>query len=189
MRLLLAFTFALWGSAALRAEIVFTGVLSLGEKTLVALTDTATEKTEWRAAGQSFAGHTIRHYDRATDSVTLVAADGTERCLKLHDARIKSAPLELAGTISLGAGEKIEVTRATLVFDAETVFPLKDGIVYRVTPRQRPDGTILFETAIERTLAPNASEKISFPRVLTLPGQEFRLVVGDYSLAFTPRTR
>ena len=190
MRLLLSSLLLLSLAALARAEIEFTGVLSLGEKTLLALTDTTSEKTEWRAAGQTFAGHTIKHYDRAADVITLAAPDGTERRLKLKpDAKIKSAPLELAGTIALGSGEKIEVTRATLAFDCETVFPLKDGVLYRVTPRQRPDGTILFETAIERTLASNTSEKISFPRVLTLPGQEFRMTVGDYSLAFTPRSR
>jgi hypothetical protein len=54
------------------------------------------------------------------------------------DAKVQFARFELTGTITFGATDKIAIERATLLFDQENVFPLKDGITYRIKPSVFP---------------------------------------------------
>ena len=170
-----------------RAEIEFVGILATPQKTLFALTDTNTATTDWVDVGHAFGGYIVDRYEAGTDTLILKKDSGELRLRLRDDAKIQSARLELAGTISFGAGEKVEVTRATLVFEQENVFPLKDGVVYRITPQRRTDGTIGYRIAIERSLASNKTERISAPTVITLPGQPFSVHVGDVGFAFNPR--
>lgn len=170
-----------------RADIEFIGILSMPPKKLFALTDTATNKTAWVSLGEAFGDHKLTAYDAAADIITLVKP-GVEMRLHLKDdARIKSARMEITGTITLGGEEPVEVERATLFFDQENVFPVKDGIVYRITPKRLEDGTLEYSIAIEQTVAPNKTEKLSAPRIRALAGQPFKLRIGEAGFAFTPR--
>ena len=170
-----------------RAEIEFIGVLATPKKTQFALTDTATERTVWISVGDTFADYKLTGYDRTTDTITLTKPDAKLHLRLKDDAKIKAARLELTGTITFGADDKVEIERATLRFDEENVFPLKDGVVYRITPKQRDDGNIQYHIAIERTLAGNKTERVSAPSIITIPGHPFRLQIGDAGFAFAPR--
>lgn len=173
--------------ASVSAEIEFVGILAAGNKTLFAVTDTQSDRTAWVALGDTFSEHKIIGYDRAADTLTLNKA-GTE--LRIHlrdDAKIKAARLELTGSMTLGAEEPLQIARATLLFDQENVFPLQDGVVYRITPKRLDDGTLEFSILVERTLAPNKIERVAAPKIRTLAGQPFKLQVGDAGFAFTPR--
>jgi hypothetical protein len=174
--------------ATSRAEIEFVGILATATRAQFALTDTTTARTSWVTRGDTFAGYVITDYDRANDTLTLTR-DGVATRVKLKDdAKIKNARLELTGTVTFAANDKLQVTRATLLFDQENVFPLKDGITYRITPTRRPDGTIAFKMAIDRAVSPNTMQTIAAPAIVTLPGQEFSLKIDDLGFAFTPRT-
>src|SRR5687768_12027513 len=62
--------------AAPGPAIEFSGVLSAGGKTRVALTNTATKTTTWLEPGQIFSGYTIAQYDPKQEVVLL--KKGTE---------------------------------------------------------------------------------------------------------------
>lgn len=171
----------------LRAEIEFVGILAVPSITRFALSDTATAKTNWVSLGDTFAEHKVTAYDRASDTLTLVKAGVPARLRLKEDARIKSSRIDLTGTITLGTDEPVEIERATLLLDQENVFSLKDGVVYRITPTRRGDGTLLYRISMERPLAANKTEKVLAPAVVTLAGQPFKLSVGDAGFAFTPR--
>jgi hypothetical protein len=174
-------------AAVARAEIEFIGILSMPPKKLFALTDTATDKTAWVSLGEAFGEHKLTAYDAPTDTVTLNKPGVEMRIHLKDDAKIKSARMEITGTITLGGEEPVEVERATLFFDQENVFPLKDGVTYRITPKRLEDGILEYSIAIEQTVAPNKTEKLSAPRIRVLPGHPFSLRVGEAGFAFTPR--
>jgi hypothetical protein len=173
--------------AVARAEIEFVGILVTPKMTLFALTDTTTGGTQWLPRGERIAGHVIGEFDAKTDTL-LVTRDKTELRLRLKDdAKVKSARLELTGTVTLGETEKFEITRATLLLDEENVFPLKDGITYRITPSRRDDGTLQYRLAIKRAVSETSSQQISAPAVIALPGQPFSVQMDGFVFAFTPR--
>lgn len=173
---------------AARAEIEFVGILVTPQLTRFALGDTSVAKTDWVTRGSLFSGYKVESFDAKTDTLTL-SRDGTELRLRLKDdAKVKAARLELTGAISFGVDEKIEIERATLLFDQETVFPLKDGITYRITPTRRPDGNISYRIAVERTLAENKMERLSAPSVIAGPEKRFSVRIGELGFSFTPRS-
>ena len=181
-----ALLFAL-AAIGVRAEIEFVGVLAMSQSRQFALTDTATGRTDWVVRGGMFGGYTLVSYDPKDDTLVL-SRDGAELRLRLKDdARIKSSRLELTGSISFGNAKQIEVERATLHLDQENVFPLPEGITYRITPTRQPDGTILYRAEIERVLAPNKTERLSSPAIVTLPGQQFSMRIDDLGFSFKPR--
>ena len=172
---------------AARAEIEFTGVFLTSRQSSFALADTVSSQTAWVSVGHDFEGYTVKRFDPKSDTLTLEKA-GAESQLKLKDvAKIKSARLEIAGTITSGQGETATVTRATLEFGQESAFPLADGGVLRVTPTLRPDGNILYRAAFERVAAGVVVEKIASPSVIARPADPFKIVIGDYSFAFAPK--
>jgi hypothetical protein len=170
-----------------RANIEFVGILATSHSSHYALGDTTTGKTDWVLPGGSFAGYTVVSYEPKGETI-LLRRDGTDLRIRLKDdAKVKAARIELSGAISFGANEKIEIDRATLQFDQENVFPLQDGITYRITPTRMPDGTIQYRTSIERVLGPNKTERLSAPAVITLPGQQFSVRIDDFGFSFKPR--
>jgi hypothetical protein len=186
--LTLSFLFGLLVTASAHADIEFVGILAAGSRTQFALTDTQSERTAWVALGDVFSEHKITAYDRETDTLTLTKAGAETRIHLRDDAKIKAARLELTGSITLGGQqEPMEIERATMLFGQENVFPVQDGLVYRITPTQLEDGTLEFSILMERTLGPNKIERVAAPRIRTLAGQPFKLVVGDVHFAFTPR--
>lgn len=185
--LALATVFLCAATTSLRADLEFVGILVTSQTTRFALADTTTGKSDWLERGQTFAGYKVMGYDPKEETVVL-RNDAQELRVRLKDdAKVKAARLELTGTISFGATEKVEIERATLQFDEENVFPLKDGVTYRITPTRLPDGTHRYRFSIERALAANKTERISAPAVTTLPGQPFSLQIGDLGFSFMPR--
>src|SRR5436305_1817870 len=92
-----------------RAAVEFTGVLATSERTLLALTDTATGHTAWLGVGKPFGDYMLSNFDAKTDTVTLTK-DGVATQVHLKgDAKVAAARLELAGTIKVGKGEKVDV--------------------------------------------------------------------------------
>ena len=177
----------MFAGAVVRAEIEFVGILATTQSKHYALGDTTTGKTEWVMPGGTFAGYTVVAYDPKLETIVL-RRDGADLRVRLKDdAKVKAARLELTGSISFGAAEKVEIERATLLFDQENVFPLQDGVTYRITPQRMPNGTIQYRAEIERVLAPNKTERISSPAVTTLPGQQFSMRIDDLGFSFKPR--
>ena len=180
--------FALLAAAA-RAEIEFIGVLVMPGRSTFALTDDPAKPATWRTFGQSFAGYRLTEFDEKTDTLTLAKDGATLRVRLKDDAKVKNARVEIAGALKIGAAEKIEITRATLVFDQENTFPLKDGLVFRITPKRLPDGTILYSSVFERTDADGKTQILSSPKVVCLPDKEFGIQIGDLGFSFAPKTR
>ena len=179
---------ALLAATGARAEVEFVGVLVTSARSMFALSEDATKPATWRALGQDFAGYKLTEFDAKADTLVLMR-DGAP--LRLHlkdDAKVESARIEIAGALRLGAGPKLEINRATLVFDQENVFPLTDGLVVRITPTRRPDGNILYRAAFERPGPDGRPEKLSLPSVITLPAGSFNVQVGDIGFGFTPKS-
>lgn len=179
-------TLLAWAPLA-RADIEFVGILVTKDKTQFALTDTATERTAWVSLGQLFGEFKLTAYDRTADTLTLTKSGAETHIHLKDDAKIKSARFELTGTITLGGDEPVTIERATLLFDQENVFPLKDGVVYRITPTRDEDNTVLYRIEIERVVSANKTERLSAPALITLPGRPFKVRIGDAGFAFTPR--
>jgi hypothetical protein len=178
--------FATVAAPGARAAVEFSGILVTSQRTMFNLNDTSTGESQWRRTGEDFAGFTIGDYNARDDSLGLTKSGVTTR-VHLKDAKVQSARLEITGTLTFAAGEKIQVTRATLVFDQENVFPLGDNLTCRITPQRRDDGTILYRALFERRL-PDKTERLAIPAVVALPGLPFRIKVEDLEFAFSPRT-
>src|SRR3954471_9507850 len=58
-------------SLAADSPIEFSGVMTAGGKTMIALTDTSTKTTTWVEPGQDFRGFTVARYDAKEDVVFL----------------------------------------------------------------------------------------------------------------------
>jgi hypothetical protein len=178
---------ALTGSPAARAEIEFVGILATSKTTHFALGETTSGRTDWVTVGGSFGGYTVASYEKKDETLVL-RRDGIDRRIRLkEDAKVKAGRLELTGSITLGATDQIEIERATLQFDQENVFPVKDGVTYRITPTRMPDGTIHYRADMDRILAPNKTERLSSPAVIAWPGQQFSMRIGDLGFSFKPR--
>ena len=185
-----AFAFAVGLAATtVRAEVEFSGVLSTSGRSLFALNDDPSKPATWRALGQNYGDYSLTSFDAKTDTLTLTK-NGTPLLLHLKDAaKVKNARPEVAGTFTVGSGEKAEVLRATLAFDQETVLPLKDGLTWHITPTRMPDGNILFRMVFDRTVQNGdvkTVQKLSSPAVLTQPGKSVKMVIGDLEFGFTP---
>ena len=174
-------------TAVARAEIEFIGVLITPARSMFALSDDAAKPASWRALGQDFADYTLKEFDAKADTLVLTKNGATLRVHLKDDAKVKSARMEIAGALTLGGKEKLEVTRATLIFDQENVFPLKDGLVCRITPTRRPDGNILYRASFERTGADGRKEILAAPAVVVLPASPFNIRIGDIGFGFTPK--
>jgi len=172
-----------------RAEIEFIGVLVMPGRASFALTEDPAKPATWLTLGQAFAGYSLAAFDAKTDTLTLTKKGADP--LRLHlkdDAKVKSARLEIAGALTLGAGEKIEFTRATLLFDQENIFPMKDGLTCRIKPSRLPDGNIRYDAVFERTSPGGKMERVSSPSVVARPDGPFSIQIGDFGFSFAPKT-
>ena len=176
-------------AATARAEIAFSGVLIMPGRSLFALTEGPAESPAWRALGQEFAGYSLAAFEAKTDTLTLMKEGAPLRLHLKDEAKTKTARLELGGTITVGTGEKLEVTRVTLAFDQETILPLSDGLTWRITPTRLTDGNILYRLAAERVVQNGglkSVQKISAPSVVVLPDGAFSIALGDLKFTFAP---
>lgn len=176
-------------TAAAHAEIEFVGVLLTPGRSLFALSEAADQPAAWRNIGQTFAGYSLASFDAKNDTLTL-SKDGAIIRLPLKDAaKIKNAHAEFSGTVTFGSGEKLDISRVTLTYGQETVLPLQDGVVWRVTPTRLPDGNVLFRLAVERTTQDGGVTgvlKVGAPAVITRPNSAFSFAIGDLQFNFNP---
>lgn len=177
---------ALLAAAEARAEVEFVGVLVTSERTTFALSEGADQPIKWRRLGQDFAGYQLTEFDAKADTLVLTKGGAPLRLHLKADAKIKDASTEISGELTLGPA-KLEINRATLVFDRENIFPLTDGIVCHITPTRRPDGNILYRASFERPGADGKTETVALPSVITLPAGSFNVQVGDIGFGFTPK--
>ncbi len=179
--------------ALLRAEVEFTGLIALKDGTLFSLADTAADtRSGWIGLQQEFAGYQLTAYDAKGDVLTLTK-NGVKTELRLNVPKVQNARLEVRGAMTLTAGEKIDIERATLVFDHENSFPLKNGVIVRITPRRMPDGSLIFAARFERSRADGTIEVLESPTVAVLPDKPFSIQIGDRAhpennlgISFTP---
>src|SRR5688572_17933006 len=95
-----------------RAAPQFIGILESPAEIRFRLIDTATGRTGWLTLSSHFDGYTIAAFEPKTDTLTLTR-NGTELKLRLiDDAKVQPSRLDLTGSIVIGAGEKLEITRA-----------------------------------------------------------------------------
>jgi hypothetical protein len=171
-----------------RAAPEFIGILTMPGRAHFALTDEPGQPAAWRSIGQEFAGYSLAEYDAKSDTLTLTRQGAPPLRLRLKDdAKIKNARLEVAGALTLGGKEKIEFTRATLLFDQENIFPLKDGLTCRITPSRHTDGNHIYRAVFERRGTDGRIERLASPAVLVKPADEFKIVVGDIEFGFAPK--
>lgn len=162
----------------LSAEVEFTGILSTKEKTLFYLVDRSAGNTSgWVALQQNFAGYKLSDYDAKSDRLTLTR-EGEKKEVRLNDGKVKPASVEISGEVTLGAGETVEVTRATMIFDQENVFPMKNGILVRITPTRLPDGNIRYDMFFDHPGPAGKLQRLSAPSVISLPGYAFGIQIG-----------
>ena len=187
LRSLLLLLVTVLAPALARAEIEFVGLLVTPQESNFSLTDKTTGQTVWRKIGQSFSGYDLTSYEASDDTLTLTKAGATTR-VRLKDAKVRAARLQLAGTVTFGSGEKLEATRATFAFEQETALPFKDGVTWHITPTRMPDGNIMFRMLFDRAVQHGevkSVEKLSSPSVVVRPGQAFSMKIGDLEFGFT----
>ena len=158
------------------AAIEFAGILVTSEKTLFRLKDEAAgAAAAWVQVGQTFAGHEILRFDAQQDALTLLKAGATS-AVRLKDSKVQpDASIVIGGVVSFGGGEKLEVSRATLVFDQENSFPLRAGLICLITPTRLPDGNIRYLLAFERPDADGNPERLSALTIIQRPGDPISL--------------
>ncbi|MBI5767089.1 MAG: hypothetical protein HZA93_04790 [Verrucomicrobia bacterium] len=170
-----------------RAEIEFVGLLVLPARSTFALTAQPGKSTVWRTLGEEIGGYTVESFDSKTDTLTLAKTGAPPLRLRLKDdAKVKSARFEISGELKAGRGEKLTVNRATLLFDEENVFPLGDGLVLRLHPTRRSDGTCEYRLSFDQTIR-GGKVTISSPRIIALADQPFSMKTGELEFSFQPK--
>ncbi len=178
-------TILLLTTLGLKAEIEFSGFFTTSKEALFSLVDTDAERSSgWLKIGQSFGGYTLDYFDREREIITLKQG---ERLLKisLRVSKIKDGRATISGSLKF-LNEKVEGVRASLFFDEEASFPLKNGIIFRIKPERRPDGNILYHAKFIAAGEDGSEKVLSTPSVTVIPGQPFGIQVGDFGYSFTP---
>jgi len=171
-------------SAAGTIELV--GVFTTSQKALLAFTDANTERSAWVAVGENFEGYTVSSFDPGQETATLTKGAEVLK-VRLKEAKIKEGRIEIAGTVSVGSGKAIAVTSATLIYNTENSFPVGDGVILRITPKLRSDGTVLYQSVFDVPGGDGKREVLSAPAMIARPDQQFSLHVGDYDYSFKPK--
>jgi LysM repeat protein len=121
-------------ATSLRADeppFEFSGVMTTGGKTRVALTDPSTKTTTWLEPGQQFRGYTIARYDANQDVVFLKKA-GQETRLALSSAKTSDAGGNAGSSAaSLAAEATANAIRANLrlLTSAARQYQLEHGVM------------------------------------------------------------
>jgi LysM repeat protein len=100
---------------AAETPVEFSGVMTTGGKTRLALTNTATKSTTWVEPGEQFNGYTVARYDAKEDAVFL-KKDGRETRLGLVAAKTQESPRPTltAATTNADATATANAIRANL---------------------------------------------------------------------------
>jgi LysM repeat protein len=89
--------------AAAEPGIEFSGVMTTGGKTQLALTNTATKTTTWVEPGEQFNGYTIARYDPKEDAVFIKKGGEETRLGLVVPKTTESRPTALSGATNLAA--------------------------------------------------------------------------------------
>jgi hypothetical protein len=169
----------------LRAELEFAGYFATTREAQFKLTEREAQRTSgWLRLGQSFAGYTLTGFDRARETITLHRA-GETLTLPLRLAKVKEGKTTINGSVQL-FGEQIDGVQAALFIDEESAFPLKDGVVLRITPQRRPDGSIVYRSAFDLRKPDGSIEQRATPDVIARPGTSFGVRMGEVGFEFKP---
>ena len=176
-------------NSRLSAEVEFAGILSTKEKTLFYLVDrTGGTNSGWIGLQQNFAGYKLAGYDAKSDRLTLTR-EGEKKEVRLNEGKVQPGSIEISGEVTLGAGETEEVVRATMVFDRENVFPMKNGVLVRITPTRMPDGNIRYDMFFDKPDAAGKLQRLSAPSIISLPGYPFGIQIGDGKKSGDPKSK
>lgn len=182
--------FLAFAAAALRADVEFSGFFLTPKDSFFALTDLETKRASgWLKTGQAFAGYTIVGFDGAHDVLT-VERDGRPRQLPLRESKIQDGRAMIRGTITV-MNETMRDVHATLFFDEESVFPLSNGVVFKLKPSRHPDGNIRYDAKFITREKDGSERVIAAPSVIALPGKPFGIRIGEtpadsVGFSFTP---
>ena len=146
-----------------------------------------TDKTSspWITVGKAFHGYKITAFDAGKELLSVMTSEGVTTQLALRPAPIKDSRIRISGSIKVGTGESVDVTRATLVMGEETVFALKNGLTLRLKPSPF-EGNIRYDAVFEKQ-QPNGTQKVlSSPALVARPNQPFQIQIGDLGFSFEP---
>ena len=92
------------------------GVMVGGGPTKLSLLDKAGDTTRWVEIGQTFAGYTVKAYDPAKETVTLLK-DGKELRLRLNASQISDVPADASAAAPTAGTAKISYETARKIFN------------------------------------------------------------------------
>lgn len=173
-------------AASLRADLEFSGLYIAGGDPQFTVSEGATgEASGWLGIGGAFHAYTLRAFDREHEVLT-VEKDGACARLRLREPRVKDGRMSIDGTLTLWPGPSTKPFHASLYLGEAQSFPLRNGEALRLKVERRPDGTLLYHpTLVTRDAAGRETAEV-WPSLLTAPGGEFSLRVGDAGLSFKP---
>jgi LysM repeat protein len=112
------------------ADIEFTGVLSGGGQTKIALRNPATGISRWLGVGEGFAGFVVTSYDAKEETVVLTKDNVPRRVRLLSDAKIQS--VEVTGATAPPAIARAITNNLRQLSAARDQYFLENGVA-RVT--------------------------------------------------------
>lgn len=175
--------FALLAWTGLRAEIEFSGFLKGPDGALVTLKEGPNGPSSgWLKPGQSFQGYTVVASDARR---VVLEQNGHQLERPLREAKVKDGRMVVRGAVKAGRWGELPQIEAALFVGEEAVLPLREGLTLRLRIERRPDGNLLYRARfLERR--DGRDDELSAPGIIAIPGQPFRLRVGEYGFEFTP---
>ena len=187
--------FLISGLLSLRAfaaatGLEFTGVMSDGKLTKVALRDPASGVSRWLNLGERFAGYTVTAYDAKDESVTLTK-DNVTRRVKLSSAKVQPTALVDVGVppeierpvlnnlrqISAAADQYFLENGVTNVTLAELVGPTK--YIKTINPVRGEDYSTLQLTQGVPAFSVRTADGYSVTYERSRPGNTYSIRAGD----------
>ncbi len=179
--LLLALT-----TASLRADLEFSGFFITPDEALFSLSDTdGGASSGWLRMGDAFQACTLKAFDREHEVLTVVR-DGRDVALKLREPRVKDGRMTIDGAITLWPSGQKRNVHASLFLGEEEAFPLAQGATLHLTAERRPDGNLLYHPRLVTRDGAGRESSQDWPFILTPPGGEFSLRIGDLGFSFKP---
>jgi hypothetical protein len=173
-------------AAGLRAELQFSGFFITANESLFTLSDKdGAEMSGWLKIGESFHSYTIKSFDREHEVITVEKGGQTFR-LGLRESKVKDGKMTIDGTITLWPGKREQSVHASLFLGEEEVLPLKEGVYLHLTAERLLDGNMLYHPRIVMQDKDGRESSDSWPNVVTPPGGEFSIRVGDLGFSFKP---
>ena len=171
---------------SLRAEIQFAGYFSTASESVFTLVDKdSNESSTWLKMGDSFHSYTVSGFDRESEVITL-EKDGNALHLRLRESKVRDGRMTVEGTMTTWPDKGIQSFHASFYLGEEQTFPLGKGRILHVTASRLADGTIRYQPSVVIRESDGKETSESWPFVVTAPGGEFSLRVGDIGFSFKP---